>query len=401
MLSSRFPIMEVGELCSVGDGAHAKVKRFKEGILYLTSKNIGDGRLNLDKVDYIKPEDYERLFRKDSKTTRRPQTGDILIGIIGTFGNAYCYLGDDHFGISSSVAILRPDRSLLDPSYLFYVVRSKSFKAAHSAYKSGSVQGYTNLPTIRRLPVPVPPLPEQRRIAAVLGALDDKIELNREMNRTLEAMAKAIFKSWFIDFDGHDDLVDSELGPIPRGWETGELKDLLVLKRGFDLPKKNRIPGSCPIFAAGGFNGTHNEAKVKGPGVVTGRSGKLGDVYLIHEDFWPLNTTLWIENYRRADPYFAYHFLRTLQLERFNAGSAVPTLNRNHVHGLPVVLPPQPLISKYRGTIEPLFGRLTRNKKESTTLAALRDALLPKLISGEIRVPEAEDVVEDTVAAGN
>jgi len=238
----------IGEVCSVGDGAHAKVARQEEGILYLTSKNIGFGSLKLDTVDYISDEDFERLFSKSLRAVNRLIPGDILIGIIGTFGNAYQYKESDHFGISSSIAILRPDPSILDSGFLYYVVTSTAFKDTHAAYKSGSVQGYTNIPTIKSLPIVLPPLAEQKAIAHILGTLDDKIELNQQMNQTLEAIARALFKSWFIDFDpvrakldGRQPIgMDAEtaalfpaefedggaIGKIPKGWVVGTVQDI-------------------------------------------------------------------------------------------------------------------------------------------------------------------------------
>jgi type I restriction enzyme S subunit len=128
---------------------------------------------------------------------------------------------------------------------------------------------------------------------------------------------------------------------------------------------------------------------VRGPGVTTGRSGVLGNVYFVHEDFWPLNTSLWVKEFRNATPAYAYHLLLGLDFELFNAGSAVPTLNRNHVHNLPVVVPPMKSVQDFDRAVMPLLRRQKVNHEESQTLAALRDSLLPKLLSGEIRVSEA------------
>ena len=195
-----------------------------------------------------------------------------------------------------------------------------------------------------------PPLAEQRAIAHILGTLDDKIELNRRMNETLEAMARALFKSWFVDFDPvrakaegrdpglpkpladlfPDSFEDSELGEIPKGWKVGPLEEALVLQRGFDLPVTLRTPGLYPVLAASGPSGTHNEFMVRGPGVTTGRSGVLGNVFYVDSDFWPLNTSLWAKEFRHSRPAYAFHLLRGIDLALFNAGSAVPTLNRNH-----------------------------------------------------------------------
>jgi len=229
----------------------------------------------------------------------------------------------------------------------------------------------------------------------MLGALDDKIELNRKMNKTLEAMAQAIFKSWFVDFEPFRDggMVDSELVPIPKGWEVGVLSDVLVLQRGFDLPKSKRRAGNIPILTSGGVNDTHNDWKVKGPGVVTGRSGKLGNVFIVQEDFWPLNTTLWVKEFKHSGAFHAYQLLRSLGLERFNAGSAVPTLNRNHVHNLPTLIPPVELVESYEKVASSFFDKIRHNSKESNSLTELRDTLLPMLISGEVRIKDAEPIV--------
>jgi type I restriction enzyme S subunit len=255
---------------------------------------------------------------------------------------------------------------------------------------------------------------EQRGIGRALGALDDKISLNRRMNRTLESMARAIFRSWFVDFDPvvakaasrqpfgmsadvaalfPDRFVDAGIGPIPCGWRFGRLDDLVVLQRGYDLPATGRTPGIYPVLSAGGPTGTHCEFKVRGPGVTTGRSGQLGAVYFVHEDFWPLNTSLYVKEFRASSPLHAYFLLQTLDFDSFNAGSAVPTLNRNHVHNLPVVVPPEKLLAHFNGFAEPLFNLSRNNEAESCTLAALRNTLLPKLMSGELRVREAEALV--------
>ena len=180
-----------------------------------------------------------------------------------------------------------------------------------------------------------------------------------------------------------DRFVESAIGPVPEGWQLGRLDDLVVLQRGYDLPATQRTPGIYPVLTAGGPTGTHCEFKVRGPGVTTGRSGQLGSVYFVHEDFWPLNTSLYVKEFRASSPLHAYFLLQTLDFDLFNAGSAVPTLNRNHVHGLPVVVPPKKLLTRFNGLAGPLFNLRHHNEAESRTLAALRDALLPKLMPGE------------------
>lgn len=137
---------------------------------------------------------------------------------------------------------------------------------------------------------------------------------------------------------------------------------------------------------------------VKGPGVVTGRSGVLGKVFLELEDFWPLNTTLWVKEFRAATPCYAYEVLRMLDFKSFNAGSAVPSLNRNHIHGLPYLLPNRRCVELFESIAFPLQQRSREHAQQAQTLATLRDTLLPRLISGQLRLPEAQVAAEDALA---
>jgi type I restriction enzyme, S subunit len=184
-----------------------------------------------------------------------------------------------------------------------------------------------------------------------------------------------------------DSFEESELGEVPKGWRVGTLQDLLVLQRGFDLPSQDRVPGDFPIIAASGPSGTHFEPMAKGPGVITGRSGVLGRVFLELEDYWPLNTALWVKEFKAATPCYAYEILRLLDFVSFNAGSAVPTLNRNHIHSLRYTIPNFACVKAYEEIAIKLHQRVKANQKQAQNLATLRDTLLPRLISGQLRLP--------------
>jgi len=317
------------------------------------------------------------------------------------------------FALGQNLVLLRADGTKVYPPFLRWLLRGPEWWEQIGKFLNvGAVFDSLKCADVPGFELHIPPLEEQRAIAHILGTLDDKIELNRRMNETLEAMARALFKSWFVDFDpvrakaeGRDpglpkplaDLFphsfqDSSLGEIPNGWKIGRLDEMVLLHRGFDLPTPNRTPGPYPVMAASGPSGTHAEYKVRGPGITTGRSGLLGKVFFVHEDFWPLNTSLWVKEFRGARPIYAFHLLSGLDFNLFNAGSAVPTLNRNHVHGLPIVIPPIGLVEYFERLIARLYRRAYQNERESGTLAAIRDTLLPKLISGEIRVKDAERI---------
>ena len=158
-------------------------------------------------------------------------------------------------------------------------------------------------------------------------------------------------------------------------WRHTTLGGVVNLQRGFDLPTSKRKPGNFPVIASTERVGVHNEAKVRGPGVVIGRSGSLGGGQFIKEDFWPLNTTLWVKDFNGNDPRFCYYFLKSLDLAQFNAGSGVPTLNRNHVHSLPTIVPSpheQRAIAHILGTLD---DKIELNRRMNETLEAMARAL--------------------------
>ena len=306
---------------------------------------------------------------------------------------------------------------LCDARYVEYWFRA--FRESVQQRSYGTVQENINLEVLRGLKLSLPSLQTQRQIADALNLLDDRIDLLRQTNATLESIAQALFKSWFIDFDpvrakaegrepeGMDaataalfpaEFEESALGLIPKGWRIGTVEDLFVLQRGFDLPTSQRADGPFIVFAASGPHGHHHEPMVPGPGVVTGRSGVIGRVFFSHEDFWPLNTSLWVKQFKAATAPYAYQYLQTMDLSRLNAGSAVPTLNRNHVHAQLAVVPRAELVDAYTAVATPLLQRIRGNELKSAVLAELRDTLLPRLISGKLRLPEAREQLEEALA---
>ncbi len=332
-----------------------------------------------------------------NSSTKLLKKGQLIISARGTVGQI-AQLGRDMTFNQSCYGLDGID-SLLINDYGYYLLKHSI--STIQAQSHGSVFDTITRSTFDNIEVGLPPLPEQHAIACILSALDDKIELNLQMNKTLEEMAMALYKHWFVDFgpfrspaakamgDENGEFVSSELGEIPKGWEISDLNKILVLQRGFDLPQSGRIQGSFPVFAASGRSTTHNEGKVKGPGIVTGRSGVLGKVYFISEDFWPLNTTLWIKEYPNSSPWHSYFLLSSLSLQDYNSGSAVPTLNRNDVHRLRIVKPPISVIREFDEIANRIMSLQFANYKENLTLTTLRDTLLPQLISGEILVKDA------------
>ncbi len=265
------------------------------------------------------------------------------------------------------------DEISLNIDYLFYVLTSNKYQDL--LFNAGSGSGQPNLSPelILETEIPWVNYKEQVAIVNILASLDNKIDLLQLQNKTLEQLAEILFRQWFID----------EAEEI---WEVGIILDLFILQRGYDLPSQNRTEGIYPILSSSGITAYHKDFKTKGPGVTTGRSGVIGEVFYITEDFWPLNTSLFVKEFKLATPLFAYFYLKILDLNGLNGGSAVPTLNRNNVHELTVKLPPKKLILDFEDIVFKYFEKIKLNRKQIDTLTKTRDNLLPKLMSGEIRV---------------
>jgi len=280
-----------------------------------------------------------------------------------------------------------------------------------------TTMGHVTKKDLQRIRVRIPPLQEQRAIAHILGTLDDKIELNRQMSETLEAMARALFKAWFVDFEPvrakmegrwrrgqslpglpvhlyelfPDRLVDSELGEIPEGWEVAKLGELLELAYGKALKEEDRQDGTIPVYGSNGQVGWHNEKLVTGPGIIVGRKGNPGVVKWVPTDFFPIDTTFYVVPKDKCPSLsFLFYALERQDLASLSADSAVPGLNRNLAYMSSQILPPRTVLVAFDSAVQALFQRTYESERESRTLAALRDALLPKLIRGEIRVKDAE-----------
>ena len=187
-------------------------------------------------------------------------------------------------------------------------------------------------------------------------------------------------------------------------WQTGKLGDFIELKRGYDLPQANRQPGTVPLVSSSGISDFQAESKVNGPGVVTGRYGTIGQVFFIDRDFWPLNTTLYVRNFKGNDAKFIHYFLKTLDFLAYSDKAAVPGVNRNHLHEASVTLPDlatQKEIAAFLGTLD---DRIALLRETNTTLEAIAQALLkswfvdfdPVRAKQEGREPEGMDA--DTAA---
>jgi len=317
---------------------------------------------------------YVTAEKAASLVHNQARPGDVVFTQRGTLGQVGIVpAGHDRYVISQSQMRLRVDPAKADPRFVYYQFRSPAMVDAirNSAITTGVP--HINLGILASLPIVIPPLAAQRAIAEVLSALDDKIAGNERAARTAGDLAAAEF-----------DRVGAE------NERTCALGDVLDLVYGKALPAARRRPGDVPVHGSGGVSGTHDQPLVEGPGVIVGRKGTVGSVHWSPTGFYPIDTTYFV---RLKDPKlsfpYAYFLLSTLKLNTMNQDSAVPGLNRAHALAIPVRLPPAGAIAGFTERVRPLFALRDQLAEENDALSALRDYLLPRLLSGALRpVPE-------------
>ena len=328
----------------------------------------------------------------------------VVTGRYGTIRQVF-YVESDFWPLNTSLYVR--DFKGHDPRFIYYFLQGIDWERFND--KSG-VPGI-NRNHAHNAFVTIPPADGHQVIAELLGALDDKIDLNRQMNETPEAMARAIFKDWFVDFgptrakaEGCASYLAPELWDLfpdalggegkPIGWANRWLGDFLELAYGKSLPKKKRMSGNVAVYGSGGLTGTHDTVLINRPAVIVGRNGTVGSLYWKDGPVFPIDTTFFVVP-RIGSVLFGYHLLAAQPLQEMNTDAAVPGLNRGNAYRLEFPEPASELISAFEEIAGALWQCRARNPVEVETLAETRDLLLPNLMSGEIRLRDTEAVVKE------
>ena len=326
------------------------------------------------------------------------------------------------------LAILRPRSSAVDGAYLFYGLNDSGAQQQFHSYANGVTRFGLRKADIGLVEISLPPLPEQRRIADILGALDDKIDLNRRMNETLEQMARALYKSWFVDFDPvhakmdgrwqrgeslpglptelynlfPDRLVASVLGEIPEGWALRTVGDIIQIFDRDRIPlnsrQRSQMRGTYRYYGATGVMDYVDDFLFDGVYVLTGEDGSV-----VNDDNTPITQYVWgkfwVNNHAHVlkgndgiTEETLYLMLQHVNIRPFVTGAVQPKLSQRNLKSVPLHIAGQKLYRAFADLIGPTFATIRANTQESVTLSALRDALLPRLVSGKLRVAETNIV---------
>jgi type I restriction enzyme S subunit len=250
---------------------------------------------------------------------------------------------------------------------------------------------------IRSLVLPLPRIQEQYRLAEILVTADEAIRSTERLIAKLERvkvgllydlLTRGINESGSLRKSGvgYKEFRDSLIGLIPSSWSVGPLGSYVMFQRGFDITVVEQRPGNVPVVSSSGVSSFHDRAMVKGPGVVIGRKGKLGDAYYIDVDFWPHDTSLWVKQFKNVIPEFAAVLLKSMRLERFDAATSVPTLNRNFIHPILTAIPPTEEQERILSRLDAASCAIRYERDNLAKLRLIKQGLMGDLLTGRVRV---------------
>lgn len=342
--------------------------------IYSTEKTITDSGLNNSSAKWIVP-------------------NTVTVAMYGATAGKSCIVKVP-MTTNQACCNLTINDEVADYEFVYYTLKNDYTTLASLA--NGGAQQNLNAQIIKDYVLKMPSLADQRRIASILSSLDRKIELNNKINADLEEMAQAIFKNWFVDFEPFKDgkFVDSELGMIPEGWKVGTLDEIFSLKYGKNLSTSMILEkGDYPVYGANGIIGYYNEYNCdKYSVLVTSRGNGSGDVSRTHhpKSFITNNSFIVepLEQYKYIELPFINGLFNIIDFKSYCSGSAQPQLTNKAMRNICIISPPMEIVIKYCEMLETLFSHIECVIAENSRLSLLRDTLLPRLMSGELEVPE-------------
>ena len=390
---------KLGEVCkSIVDGDHMPPPKSNGGIPFVTISNIVGNRLDFRNTYFVPQTYYDGLDDK-----RRPHVGDTLYSVVGTFGIPVYIKEEKPFVFQRHIAILRPDESIIEPLFLFYTMLSPQFYRKADVMALGAVQRTISLTSLRNAKIQLPSPKIQSKIADILSSIDDKIEVNNRINDNLEQQAQALFKSWFVDFEPFRDqpFEESELGLIPKGWRVDNIYQYIDVFYGapyksslFNVGKKG-----LPLIRIRDLKNC--TPQVYTPEILpTTEYIETGDVVAgMDAEFVP---HLWFgekgvlnqrcckfkSNIEDISNYFILYFIKP-QLEfvqSYKTGTTVSHLGKSDIDRFKFITPPLDVVLDFSKIVNPIKEHAVIIANESRRLSELRDVLLPRLMSGIIKM---------------
>ena len=381
---------------SVTDGTHDSPKATINGKKLITSKHLKDGYIDFESAKFISEKDYLKVIERS-----KVDQFDILFSMIGTIGNIYRETSPNIEYAVKNMGIFKMGGNAIRSKWLYYWLKSKEAHAYIYERMAGSTQSYLTLDSLRKFPVVYPEdINDMENIVSILSSLDRKIELNNKINADLEEMAQAIFKNWFVDFEPFKDgkFVDSELGMIPEGWKVGGLFDIAEI---FDKKRKplsgnvrEKMDKIYPYYGATSCMDYVDDYIFDGIYTLIGEDGSVvkenGLPYMqyVWGKMWVNNHAHILQGKNGYSTEMIHALLSITNIKFLVTGAVQAKLSQGNMQKILVAIPPKNVLDEIRPVIDNLYSKIRSLSDENSRLSLLRDTLLPRLMSGEIEVPE-------------
>lgn len=372
-LGMKFDTIKLSELAAIQTGPFGSQLHKEDYVVHgtpiVTVEHLGSRKFTEQNLPCVSDKDKERLKKYVLKT------GDIVFSRVGSVDRC-SYVSAEYEGwmFSGRCLRVRPCEKL-NPEYLYYFFLLEKTKQFVRNIATGATMPSINTKFMGEIPIRVPSLDAQNKIASILWMIDDKIELNKKINKNLEQQAQAIYSRMFIEHR-------------QESWSTGQLSDLISVKYGKD--HKKLADGNYPVYGSGGIMRYVEKPLYTGESVLIPRKGTLNNVMYVNEAFWSVDTMFYTEMLRPNIAKFVYHFVKSKDLASLNAGSAVPSMTTNILNAMQLYIPDEKTLEKFENIVSPMYSAMQENTKESKILANTRDALLPKLMPGELDVSDID-----------
>lgn len=330
-------------------------------------------------------------FSHNLLTSSRLAAGDLVTVRVGDPGVTAVISPELEGCNCASMMIVRQHQSFIS-AWLCYMMNSRLGRSQVEHVQYGTAQKQFNISDAINFLYPVPPLPEQRSIAQALSDVDtliaalNKIIVKKRNIKTATMQQLLTGKKRLPGFVKGQGYRHTEVGVIPEDWDVTKLKDTAPLQRGFDLPTSQLKKNDYPVVYSNGVMNHHLDFMVTGPGVITGRSGTIGNVHYVSKNYWPHNTALWITDFKGNDPKYIYYLYKSVNLEQFGTGYSVPTLNRNDVHDRAVAIPQVEEQRAIATVLSDMDAEIAALETRLTKTQAIKQGMMQALLTGRIRL---------------
>lgn len=377
----------LNEACElIVDCPHSTEPDEGQGYPIIRTPNIGKGYLNLEGVQRVSKEAYDRRNKRAI-----PQSNDLILAREAPAGNVAIIPEGLEVCLGQRTVLIRPNKNVVNPLFLNYYLNAPEQRHHLLRNSNGATVSHVNMPIIRNLPLVLPTMGTQKRIASILSAYDELIENNRKQIKLLEEAAQRLYKEWFIDFKfpGHETTpIDPETN-LPEGWRKGILSDIAEFKRGKTITAAQAEKGTIPVVA-GGLEPAyyHSKANAKGPVVTISASGaNAGFTRLYTTDIWASDCSFLSADASRVF-LFVYESVKCIgrNFKHLQRGSAQPHVYPSHINSMEMLIPTVHYQVAFCETVKPFISQISILHRSIEDAKEARDRLLPKLMSGEIEV---------------